>query len=320
MAEATWNQWRSGLATGQDNNPSGETGYSTANGQTTTEDDEFEDDEYAEEPDESEQEDEPEEPPQYASSPVQLTNEQLEQIFAKQQEQFQKQQRDTAEYLRTLSRPQQQQDIVDEIEAPSFRELRRAIEENDMEKYEQLLAQQSAANDIKWERRLRQLAGEATQYFARYDEHIAQTVVPEYKDYEAAINEIKKDLPPIPKEYMNHPGVRRLFVNAARGMNIEAEVQRRSESEQTQRRRRANPQTGAPTNQRQQTRRNARRSNEPVFTDEAYAALRAAGRTPDQHAQRLGYANWSEYEKATQTMYDNWDEMNIPAWRRKANG
>lgn len=304
MAEATWNNWRTTLndqggGNPQDNNPA----------PTEVQDDwaDLLDD------DPQETEDQPQET--QANGNVNLTADQLNAILERQNKQFQEQQRETMQFMGQQFNQRQPQAPTEDrpaIEMPDPREMRRAMEEGDYETYFQLAQQEKAAIELQHRAELNQLSAAALQRFEEINGRFIEQQ-PEYKTYEKDVEAIMDEIK-LPAHLRKNPQIVAIAIDAAKGRNIDREVDNRI---QERRRQRQQTQTSEPTETRLV--RAGAGSTAPTFTNEAYEALRMAGRSPDRHAQALGYENWAAYERATQEKYDKWDEMNVPAWRRRMN-
>lgn len=242
-----------------------------------------------------------------------LTAEQLEQIMDRQNQRFQEQQRETlAMFARQPQQEHQTQQPI--IEEPDPRDMRQALEDQDYERYIQLSQQQAAAREVAHRNELNAYASAAVARFDEMNQRYVQTSLPDYQRYKPEVEALMERFN-LPASLRNNPEVVGVLVNAAKGQNIDREVEERIQARRRQRQQQTA--TGEPT----PTRRNSGGAAPPeqVFTNEAFEALRMAGRSPDRHAQALGYENWAAYERATAERYANWDEINAPAWRRRMN-
>ena len=245
-------------------------------------------------------------------TPAQLTSDQLEQILNRQNDQFQAQQRETMQMLGQQMNPPPRQDNSPVIEMPDPREMQRAMDDGDSARFMELMNQRDAAIDLSHRQQLQGVTNAAVQRFDELNNRYIEQQ-PEFKRHRPEVEALMEEIN-MPASLRNQPNLVAILVDAVKGRNIDKEVDERIE---TRRRQRQQTPTGEPTSTRQV------RSNvanpEPVFSNEAFEALRMAGRSPDRHAQTLGYADWAAYERATQEKYNNWDDMNIPAWRRRMN-
>ena len=141
---------------------------------------------------------------------------------------------------------------------------------------------------------------------------VVQQSVPELKKYEKEVNTIMDDFG-IQGDLRSNPKVVSLLVDAAKGRNLEQEV---AAAEEARKRQAAARQTADVTTNRAA---GGTETEEPLFGMGSLQALRNAGRSPDQHAQALGYPSWEEFQKATAEKYDNWQERSQPAWRKRLN-
>lgn len=298
MAEP-WNQWRQ--------NP----GQEQEQDDVDLPDDEYDDEE--EDIDEgegdTEGEGEGDRQPAAAQQPQFLTADQVEQMISRQNEQFANYQRETLNAVQQSMAPRREEE---QLQPPDPKEMKRALEEGDSDRYLELQQQQLLYVQQMTENRIRSLEQAAVQRFDDLNQQTIETQ-PTYQRYKREVEAMMDDLQLGPSLRRN-PKIVSILANAARGQNVEKEFE---EMQQQRRRQRGRQATGEPTNARSgRSTRRGRQEQEPVFSPDAMQALRASRRTPDRHAQLLGYKDWADYEAQTAQQYERWDEMNVPSWRR----
>ena len=193
---------------------------------------------------------------------------------------------------------------------PTAQEVREAFEQGDPDRFIDVYNRGLQAVYTAAEERIADLERSGTQRIQQLAQDSVQGLVPD--EYRDDVKKIMDDFN-LPPDMRTNRKLLEVLTNAARGQNLDQEVSRAVEArvrQATQRR------TAEPTSNR--TAR-GQEADEPIFGMPALQALRNAGRSPDQHAQQLGYANWDEYERATAEKYETWQERSVPAWRQRLN-
>lgn len=195
---------------------------------------------------------------------------------------------------------------------PTAQEVQEAFETGDgkafMDVYQRSLQAVHSANEA----RVAALEQEGMQRINQLSADVVRTTMPDYTKYEKQVNSMMDEYQ-IGADLRGNPKVVELFTKAAKADNIENEIAQREEANK---RRAAQRQTADSTPNR---RAGGGEAEEPLFGLSALQALRNAGRSPDQHAQALGYANWEAYNQATAEKYANWQDRSVPAWRKRLN-
>lgn len=250
------------------------------------------------------------EPQTPASQPQFMSADQVTQLLNNQTQMI-------AEHIANVNRPAapQSQPQPEEPEPqsmmPTDREVREAFESGDGDAFMQVYARSLNAVHLANEQRIQRLERQGAQRMQQLAQETVRDAIPD--DYRDAVNEMMDELNMAPELRTNRQ-VLGILADAARGRNLDNEVN--SAIEARVRRAAQQRQGGEPT-----TSRTARgqEPDEPTFSLAAMQALRNAGRSPDRHAQQLGYENWEAYERATADKYTTWRDRSVPAWRQRLN-
>ena len=240
-----------------------------------------------------------------------MTAEQVSDLLDRHTRMMQEQNQQYLQTVQQIAQPPQQPPQPEQPLMPSQDEVRTAFETGDgnafMDVYTRSLQALHQAN----QQQVKQLENAGMQRINELSQEVVKQSVPDYTRYEKEVDRLAQEYG-VTGDLRANPKVVQLLVNAAKGENLDREVDQRIEARQRQA---AQRQTPDPSAQREEVRAGGR--DAPLFSQAAFQALRNAGRTPDQHAQQLGYANFEEYEKAAAEKIETWHERSVPAWRRK---
>lgn len=252
------------------------------------------------------------ETPEIQQQPQFVSAEMMDQMLTRQQEQFAKQQQ---ELLNNLYSQSQQRDAMrayeaSQIQPPDPERMARALEEGETAEYIKMQNQQMHYLQQQYEQRLQQLEGLGARRFQEVNARLIEQAVPTYSKYKPEVDKLMDELQ-LDNEYRTNPQIVSILSDAVRGRNIDKEFE---ELTQQRRRQAAQRPTGDPTNSR---RNMAAADADPVFSPAATEALRAAGRSLEQHARRLGYESAEAYERHVREYNERRHELDIPKWRRQ---
>lgn len=219
------------------------------------------------------------------------------------------------QYLSTVQQMAQPQQPAQEpqVQMPSQDEVREAFETGDGSRFMDVYNRSLAAVHNASQQQVRALEQAGMERINQLSQEVVKSTVPDYQTYEKEVDRLANEYG-VSGDLRSNPKVVQLLVNAAKGEDLEREVERRMEARARQAVQR---QTPDPTAVREPSAQPE--SEEPVFSLAALQALRNAGRSPDQHAQQMGYANWDAYVQATSEKYQSWSERSVPAWRKRLN-
>lgn len=205
--------------------------------------------------------------------------------------------------------PQQQQAEPRQV-MPTSQEVRSAFETGDADQFIDVYNRGLQAVYDAADARVTQLERAGAQRIQQLAQDAARDAVPD--EYRETVDGIMDKFGLAP-ELRTNKDILQVLTDAAKGRNLDAEVNKAIEARVRQKTQR---QTADPTSGRQAQ---TGQEEEPIFSMGAMQALRNAGRTTDQHAQALGYANWEEFNKASGEKYGDWDNQKVPVWRKKLN-
>ena len=217
------------------------------------------------------------------------------------------------QYLNTVQQIAQPQPPVSQepqVQMPTQDEVREAFETGDGSKFMDVYNRSLAAVHNASQQQVRALEAAGMERINQLSQEVVKSTVPDYQTYEKEVDRLATEYG-VSGDLRSNPKVVQLLVNAAKGEHLEQEVERRMEARARQA---AQRQTPDPTTGREPASQPV--DQEPLFSMAALQALRNAGRSPDQHAQQMGYANWDEYNAATAEKYSNWESSSVPYFRR----
>ena len=186
-----------------------------------------------------------------------------------------------------------------------------ALEEGDNKKVLQLQKQQRLRDKQIAEYQMNQLRTEGSQWIGNVNQKLAEEKLPDYGKYKKEIDGV---LATFPMHLRADEGIIEFVYNAARGKHMDEEVETRAKQLLEAQKRQANgePDSGDPSPGARRRAGNNQRyeEDEPYFSRDVDDTIRAAGRSHDEQARKLGYDSWDEYV----AMAKEYDEKPIHKW------
>ena len=242
-----------------------------------------------------------------------MTAQQVEDLLNRQQQAMLEQSQRYMDTVAQVVQPQQPQvPQQPSVTMPTQEEVEDAFVSADGKKFMEIYTRSLQAVHAANQQQIEALRVQGMARINELSDTVTEQTMPDWDRYKDAANEIMNEFN-LDADLRSDPRVKKLMVEAAKGRNLDEEVNRAIEARNRQAAQR--PTADVRSGRQAET----GEPDEPLFSQAALAALRQAGRSPDRHAQQLGYENWEAFQKASQEKYDTWEERSVPAWRKRLN-